>query len=218
MNNRIKNPQATTFGQFFYGLLCGLCFGLIISALIAWVISTKSMPQSGKAHSEDALSKLIANCDTNTGTKPNNTITAPSFDFYQKDANGNILNNISKTNPSKSEVDIDSIIENSMATNDAQTTKNINVNIDKLTNKIPATVNDVTKIKQSVILKSKTYDKLSDAEEVKANLALIGVNTRIDNKQNQYSVYVGSYKNLTDAENAKLELGDYRKNFEIQQE
>jgi len=198
--NLANNTNKHYFGKFYYGLLCGLIFGFVISALIAWVISSKNIPKSNQTDDRE-LTELIENNQ--------NIIATPSFDFYEKGIFNELTNN--QLDPEPVEVSIENVIEGSLNQDRNISSNNINNN-----SQSPEIRTEVIKDTQIALLKTENYDKIEKLDELKAQLALIGYVPAIVQSNNGFYMQLGPYKNKKEAHKRKIELGTLGNNFSIE--
>lgn len=213
--NRETNSNKMVFGPFYFGLLCGLVFGFIISALIAWVISTKDVTNIGNTKKETGISVLSAKSQPSPAT--------PSFDFYNKDFSFDSTNTTSKSSNAPSannqtssrinekNAEIEKIIDGSLGESDSVPSV-----LSKNIRKSDEAVNNDTNIKQNKTLKTKYYDKVSQIEELKASLALLGYQPTVIENDGKFQFQLGPYRSNAEAVNIQKDLGSIGKNFFIE--
>lgn len=170
-----KKSSGFYLGQFGKGLITGLVFGLIFSALLAWMVNSRQLP---KEQANPALDCRACLSGIGQSTASAVGVISKSFESIRHEPIVSPYGKVAET-PSTS--------PNSSAT--------------------PPSI--------TVRLVSQRFTKLADIEEIKADLAINGVDSKMVVSQGQYRLELGPYPSIQVAERVKNDLGEHHKLFSL---
>lgn len=215
--------QQFQLGLFGKGLLSGLFLGMLLSAVIAWMVGSRGGVSSVGVKNTEV--KQAGQMPTNTATEPtrnsNNrgaageaTNAPQQFDFYRKDAN------IAPLPPVAPPLQIKGApVVNDGLPNVAPTTlekkeppKDANAGgASKNGSPMPNTPPE-----RPMMLSTRAYQKISEVESIKARLAIMGFEPKVLVGQGAFSLQLGPYPSAKALAKAKKDLGAEAGLFSVQ--